>query len=67
MIKLKVIKGLAKNQFVIESDEPVTITYSEGNNGHTIAYVYKGINVDEYSEPVGAFDSAVPGVDWAIE
>lgn len=70
MIKLKCVKknqdGM-NNQFVIRADEPVTIEFMENANGHTIAHVYRGVNTDEHSEPVGAYDSEVEPTDWLIE
>lgn len=61
MIKLNTIKpnkGI-KDQFVVTSNEPSTIEVMVLENGEVIAHVYKGDKVDEYTEPVGAYDSTL--------
>lgn len=70
MIQLKVVKkdtGRIKNHFIVTADEPVTIEVAEAENGHTVALVYRGTTPDEYSEPVGAYDSAIEPQDWVVE
>lgn len=69
IIKLEVIekKDGIRNQFVIQADEPVTIEFMETEDNHTVAHVYRGVEVDEYSEPVGMFNSSIDSTGWVVE
>lgn len=58
-------KNGVANQFVLESNEPVTLELIQSETGHLVVYVYKGIGneVSEYTEPTIVFDSdATPKV-----
>lgn len=70
MIQLKAIKQNetgVRNQFAIIADEPIVIEFLETDHNHTVAHIYRGTEVDEHSEPIGAYDSAIHNQDFVIE
>lgn len=72
MIKLKVTnkgKEGIKNSFVFESDQPVTMSFVETEEGHIVAYIYKGVGdeIDENTDPIACFDTDLVSNDFLIK
>ena len=62
MIKLTEIekKSGVKNQFVLESNEPIRVEFIHTDSGQVIAFVYRDNgDITEYTEPIGMFDSDI--------
>ena len=71
MIKMTV-HNPKTHSFSVSGDEPFTVVHAT-RNGHVLAYVYPGSDIDEYAEPIGCYDSHVPieelagGWVWSAE
>lgn len=65
MIKLTVIDN-DTDHFVIKADEPVTIETSL-LDGTVVTHIYRGTEVTELSDPLGAYDGSIKNISRAWE
>ena len=67
MIELEVIDA-EKDHFMVRGDEPYRVEIIASDP--MIAHVYRGEEIDEHQEPVGAYDGTIPAehlTGWKVE